>query len=343
MSSMMRKREGWCAVLHKFVRKAKESPTAYKVLFALLADFWRSVASLENDGGANLPRRTVKLPLEQLGQLMPLYGDGAEDVLLPMLSFVDELMALFKEDAVRQDSSVAVLNDGAAPDATVPIEQSTATAAAASAVDSLSDNLTFLRQQIQVGVAGAKTDPAAKQPTAIDWSTVTVDPLPQAEGIVTQYGSRSVYLLTEDCDDQLKATDWLGFAPCDDDLEREQIPCDLQDLAKVCLSGDTNLTADCKRLLHLSASPHSNRDRLTTAPCFRTRRVEVEPSTGRPEKKIFATPLRGRGFSRTPTTRGDLFRSRPPNTSRPPSLHVDDFLALETCGAQPTGPTGYNK
>lgn len=51
---------------------------------------------------------------------------------------------------------------------------------------------------------------------------------------------------------------------------------------------------------------------------------------------------RGRGFPRTPPTRGD-FRSRPPNTSRPPSLHVDDFIALETCGAQPTGPTGYNK
>ncbi|XP_039284110.1 protein virilizer isoform X2 [Nilaparvata lugens] len=41
--------------------------------------------------------------------------------------------------------------------------------------------------------------------------------------------------------------------------------------------------------------------------------------------------------------RGDMFRSRPPNTSRPPSLHVDDFVALETCGQQPTGPTGYNK
>lgn len=53
--------------------------------------------------------------------------------------------------------------------------------------------------------------------------------------------------------------------------------------------------------------------------------------------------MRGRGFARTPPSRGDLFRSRPPNTSRPPSLHVDDFLALEGCGAQPTGPTGYNK
>ena len=39
----------------------------------------------------------------------------------------------------------------------------------------------------------------------------------------------------------------------------------------------------------------------------------------------------------------DAFRSRPPNTSRPPSLHVDDFLVLQSRGQQPTGPTGYNK
>lgn len=53
--------------------------------------------------------------------------------------------------------------------------------------------------------------------------------------------------------------------------------------------------------------------------------------------------MRAKVFPRTVQQRPDLFRSRPPNTSRPPSLHVDDFVALETCGAQPTGPTGYNK
>ena len=52
--------------------------------------------------------------------------------------------------------------------------------------------------------------------------------------------------------------------------------------------------------------------------------------------------LRGRGFARS-TFRPDPFRTRPPNTSRPPSLHVDDFLVLELKGQQPTGPTGYNK
>uniref|UniRef100_A0A182RM39 Virilizer N-terminal domain-containing protein n=1 Tax=Anopheles funestus TaxID=62324 RepID=A0A182RM39_ANOFN len=339
MSNIMRKRDGWCAVLNKFMRKAKESPATYRALFALLSDFWRSLVTFEHDGCVNLPKRTVKLPLEQLGQLMPLYVEGDEDVLQLTLSYVDDLLALFGTGGSQEmtDSKECPTEvNGSSTDATGPAQTTTTT-------DSLVDNLTFLQAQLKAELSSAKTSQTKVVTAPIDWSTVTVDPLPQAEGIVTQYGSRSVYLLSEECEEQLKATEWFGFSPCDDDLEREQIPCDLQDLAKVCLSGDTNLTADCKRLLHLSASPHSNRDRLTTAPCFRTRRVEVEPSTGRPEKKIFATPLRGRGFSRTPTTRGDLFRSRPPNTSRPPSLHVDDFLALETCGAQPTGPTGYNK
>ena len=52
--------------------------------------------------------------------------------------------------------------------------------------------------------------------------------------------------------------------------------------------------------------------------------------------------IRGRGFARS-AFRPDPFRTRPPNTSRPPSLHVDDFLVLELKGQQPTGPTGYNK
>ena len=48
-------------------------------------------------------------------------------------------------------------------------------------------------------------------------------------------------------------------------------------------------------------------------------------------------------FHRGPGSQSDRFRSRPPNTSRPPSLHVDDFIVLQSRGQQPTGPTGYNK
>lgn len=185
------------------------------------------------------------------------------------------------------------------------------------------------------------------------------------EGIVNQYAIRPIFAITKFISgtgnaEQLTTTFWCSRPSplrLDDAVEAnggavvtpvvdpasalDTMPCDLLEVAKTCLPPDTNLTSDCKRLLHLSASPQSNRDRTTTAPCFRTRRVEVEPMTGRPEKKLYVS--RGRPYSRASTSRSDLFRSRPPNTSRPPSLHVDDFLALETCGAQPTGPTGYNK
>ncbi|XP_031627673.1 protein virilizer [Contarinia nasturtii] len=178
---------------------------------------------------------------------------------------------------------------------------------------------------------------------------------PQGESIVVQYSMRPIFNVApsefkpSDYPEQLTTQYWYSHWSANrfDEMIDTQlpavdnVPCDFIELIKSCLPPETNLTNDCKRLLHLSASPQSNRERTTSAPCFRTRRVEVEPSTGRPEKKLYIS--RGRGFPRPTQSRGDLFRSRPPNTSRPPSLHVDDFLALETCGAQPTGPTGYNK
>ena len=48
-------------------------------------------------------------------------------------------------------------------------------------------------------------------------------------------------------------------------------------------------------------------------------------------------PMRGRGIARglaAQANRHDPFRSRPPNTSRPPSMHVDDFMKLEKGGSE---------
>lgn len=48
-----------------------------------------------------------------------------------------------------------------------------------------------------------------------------------------------------------------------------------------------------------------------------------------------STPTRHKVFSRLGTVqRSDTFRNRLPNTSRPPSLHVDDFVAMETRSAR---------
>lgn len=110
---------------------------------------------------------------------------------------------------------------------------------------------------------------------------------PQAEGIVTQFSSRQVFFVIDEIDDSLSVTHWLNLPIIDDDTLAEKIPCDLNQLIESCLPPETNLTSDCKRLLHLSASPQSNRDRQTAAHCYRTRRVDIDLTTGRPEKRIY--------------------------------------------------------
>lgn len=111
--------------------------------------------------------------------------------------------------------------------------------------------------------------------------------LPQPEGIVAQYATRQVYTLVQASDERLKLNYWLNPPNYEMELgEVEQIPCDLTELIKTCLPADTNLVADCKRILNLSVSPQSNRERTVTAPCFRTRRIEMEPIGGRMDKKF---------------------------------------------------------
>lgn len=219
-------------------------------------------------------------------------------------------------------------------------------------LDEISSILKKLLNILDTGLA-ATANASAKE-FHVDSPSATEPPFPQGESIVTQYTMRPIFnvvtseIKSADFPEQLTTQYWYSHLTANrfDDLidshpHMDSVPCDFIELIKSCLLPETNLTNDCKRLLHLSSSPQSNRASTTSAPCFRTRRVEVEPTTGRPEKKLYIS--RGRGFPRPTQSRGDLFRSRPPNTSRPPSLHVDDFLALETCGAQPTGPTGYNK
>lgn len=257
----------------------------------------------------SLPIRTLKLSGQELAEII---GFKLED---PKTNVIESISSILQRN--KDDINETLLND----------------------IQQLKDIMANIDKAT---IANASTE---------EEITIAEPNLPQTESIVTQYDARPIFTTydAQNDDQQMTAKHWLNTLNIEDltaedfETQYERISCDLTELARNCLTPECNLSSDCKRVLHLTASPQSNRERTPTAPCFRTRRVEVEPTTGRPEKKIYITSMRGRGFSRPPPSRGDLFRSRPPNTSRPPSLHVDDFLALETCGAQPTGPTGYNK
>lgn len=302
-------------------------------------------------------------------------ADGDQIAHEILVTFLQFLLSLVRSDAVKSEQRSFACTDAdlakllqfkrAANDAEIPMENQHPLVALDQTVQKLQNKAdkthdiklhldeiaTILRKLLNILDAGLAA--SAKELLHVD-SPSAEPPFPQGESIVTQYTMRPIFNVTTghikstDFPEQLTTQYWYSHLTANrfDDLidshpHTDSVPCDFIELIKSCLLPETNLTNDCKRLLHLSSSPQSNRASTTSAPCFRTRRVEVEPTTGRPEKKLYIS--RGRGFPRSTQSRGDLFRSRPPNTSRPPSLHVDDFLALETCGAQPTGPTGYNK
>ncbi|KAG7205379.1 hypothetical protein KM043_007375 [Ampulex compressa] len=176
--------------------------------------------------------------------------------------------------------------------------------------------------------------------------------LPTPEALLNQFSQRC-----------LKSADHLvskrpkkfTFVPPAGQGQSENV-VDLLALAAELLPLDFNLLAEAQNLCSKAPPDDATQTLQSKAQADDQESREIQKQTTSPVAKIkqpFVTPMRGRAQF-TNSLRGgpvgggvgrgaDPFRSRPPNTSRPPSLHVDDFVALETCGAQPTGPTGYNK
>ncbi|XP_015122422.1 protein virilizer [Diachasma alloeum] len=141
---------------------------------------------------------------------------------------------------------------------------------------------------------------------------------------------------------------------CGSGMTAESTPVDLISLSAELLPADFNLLTEAQLLCSKAPLPDSmeplqgkeggtitkDMQRLKNFPINKTKQPFVTPMRGRAQ---FVSSRGGLSSGAVGGRGADPFRSRPPNTSRPPSLHVDDFVALETCGAQPTGPTGYNK
>ncbi|XP_023247818.1 protein virilizer [Copidosoma floridanum] len=124
-------------------------------------------------------------------------------------------------------------------------------------------------------------------------------------------------------------------------LATELLPADfnlLSEAQRVCSKVPLYYTTHAKCQEEVQHSREGQKQ--INAPTTKTKQPFVAPMRGRNQ---YSNSMRGNSVSGGVGRGADPFRSRPPNTSRPPSLHVDDFVALETCGAQPTGPTGYNK
>ncbi|XP_044750585.1 protein virilizer isoform X2 [Coccinella septempunctata] len=165
--------------------------------------------------------------------------------------------------------------------------------------------------------------------TQVEGGEIFTEPtLPIPEPLLAQFSRRVVYNCTDTFNERLTAEYWLSVPNEETDSEIENIASDLTELCKQNLSDEYNLVREIEILCRISSANIIEKEKKNDDQKIK------KPLTG---------PLRTRGFPRMVQQRPDLFRSRPPNTSRPPSLHVDDFVALETCGAQPTGPTGYNK
>ncbi|WAR13260.1 VIR-like protein [Mya arenaria] len=132
--------------------------------------------------------------------------------------------------------------------------------------------------------------------------------VPEPLSLHTLFNTRSVYTVTDADDDRLTTTFWQTTFEAD---VPDLVPYDLE---AICLKycRDFNIEEELKR------------------------------DTGLPSDEELTKPKKLKGIARglaAQANRHDNFRNRPPNTSRPPSMHVDDFMKLEQKSEQNTsGP-----
>ncbi|KAJ8041906.1 Protein virilizer-like [Holothuria leucospilota] len=178
-------------------------------------------------------------------------------------------------------------------------------------LESLLDSLSSLLQVLD----GA--DPSDKPPV-----TAQEVELPPAMKLADQFSSRLVFYVSEDEDDRFVPGIWTGLPPMDElDAEPEMIKCNLEEMRAKFIP-DFNLQEELEKgLMTEERSPGKPKPK-------HGRRYQALISKGRGQ--FFNTVRRAHntGF-RGGKRNHDVFRQRAQNTSRPPSMHVDDFMNFE--------------
>ncbi|XP_056679290.1 protein virilizer homolog isoform X2 [Monodelphis domestica] len=193
-------------------------------------------------------------------------------------------------------------------------------------LDSLQDNIVGLRQMLE----------SAGDPLPL--SDQDVEPVLSApESLQNLFNNRTAYVLADVMDDQLKSMWFSPFQSEEIETDLDLVKVDLIELSEKCYS-DFDLQAELERSF---LSEPSSPGRTKTTKGFKLGKHKHETfitSSGKseyiePAKRAHIVPPprgRGRGGFGQGIRPHDIFRQRKQNTSRPPSMHVDDFVAAES-------------
>uniref|UniRef100_A0A673B5K4 Virilizer N-terminal domain-containing protein n=1 Tax=Sphaeramia orbicularis TaxID=375764 RepID=A0A673B5K4_9TELE len=192
-------------------------------------------------------------------------------------------------------------------------------------LETMLENVIVLRQTLETA---SDTPPAADtEPT-----------LPAPETLGAQFNHRTVFILSEALDEQLKALWFSPFQTDDIESDVDMVKVDLVGLAQECCP-ELDLKAELERSFLSEPSSPGHTKAPKGSRLGKHKHETFITSSGKldyvePAKRahIMAAP-RGRGgrggFGQNASRPHDLFRQRKQNTSRPPSMHVDDFVAAE--------------
>ncbi|XP_064123974.1 protein virilizer homolog isoform X4 [Loxodonta africana] len=193
-------------------------------------------------------------------------------------------------------------------------------------LDSLLDNIVGLKQMLE-----SSGDP-------LPLSDQDVEPVLSApESLQNLFNNRTAYVLADVMDDQLKSMWFTPFQAEEIDTDLDLVKVDLIELSEKCCS-DFDLHSELERSF---LSEPSSPGRTKTTKGFKLGKHKHETfitSSGKseyiePAKRAHVVPPprgRGRGGFGQGIRPHDIFRQRKQNTSRPPSMHVDDFVAAES-------------
>ncbi|KAK3085549.1 hypothetical protein FSP39_005168 [Pinctada imbricata] len=186
-------------------------------------------------------------------------------------------------------------------------------------LESLLDNMTGLMKMLR------DTEKVKQENISL-----TEPKLPLLESLSTLYNMRSVFVISDMDDERLNPDYWLSNPATDvADIEPDLIMYNMDDMCKK-YCAEFNLEEELKKTVSTSQAELTKPRRVKIGD--RRKSQEISIFRGKGFRKPFVAPMRGRGIARGmmgSSSRMDSFRTRAPNTSRPPSMHVDDFMKLE--------------